>query len=126
MGEQLAKRIYDKNNGLWYELHGDYYLPCLTIDDGPTGPWGERHRAFLREHRQNMYSELVLSDRLHDYLLNINDQAEQRMELLIQQMKDAQGVTEQFKEEKPMEWVGRMNNIRACAREIVEREIICS
>lgn len=126
MSEQLAKKIYDENNGLWYELHGDYYLPCLTIDDGTTGPWGERHRAFLREHRQNMYSKLVLNGRLHDYLLTINDQAEQRMGLLIQQMKDDQGVTEQLKAEHPMEWVGRMNNIRACAREIVEREIICS
>ena len=126
MSEQLAKRIYDESNGLWYELHGDYYLPCLTIDDGPTGLWGEQHRAFLRECRKNMYDAMVLNGRLHDYLLTINDQAEQRMELLVQQMQDAQGVTEQLKAEQPMEWVGRMNNIRACAREIVEREIICA
>jgi hypothetical protein len=123
----MDKYIYDDKNGLWYELQGDYYIPCLILPaekEQPIGLWGQRHLRYLKEHRRNTYTTLLTSGRLNTYLADIDKQAQERMERLTEQMKRAQGITEQLKTENALEWTQRMNNIRACAREIVEKEII--
>lgn len=123
----MNKYIYDENNGLWCELQDDYYLPCLTLppeEEKPIGIWGQRHKCYLKEHRKATYATLLTSGKLNTYLANINEQAQERFERLIKQMKQSQGITEQLKAEKALEWVGRLNNIRACAVEIVNEEII--
>lgn len=123
----MDKYIYDDKNGLWYELQGDYYIPCLILPaekEQPIDLWGQRHLRYLKEHRRNTYTTLLTSGRLNTYLADIDKQAQERMERLTEQMKRAQGITEQLKAENALEWVQRMNNIRACAKEIIEKEII--
>ena len=123
----MDKYIYDDKNGLWYELQGDYYIPCLILPaekEQPIGLWGQRHLRYLKEHRRNTYTTLLTSGRLNTYLADIDKQAQERVERLTEQMKRAQGITEQLKAENALEWTQRMNNIRACAKEIVEKEII--
>ena len=123
----MDKYIYDDKNGLWYELQGDYYIPCLILPaekEQPIGLWGQRHLRYLKEYRRATYITLFTSGRLNNYLADIDRQAQERMERLTEQMKRAQGITEQLKAENALEWVQRMYNIRACARGIVEREII--
>ena len=123
----MDKYILDESNGLWYELQGDYYIPCLTLsaeEERPIGIWGQRHKRYLKEYKNVTYTTLLISGKLNSYLVDINEQAQERLETLIEQMKQAQGVTEQLKAENAFEWIGRMNNIRACAVEIVNTEII--
>ena len=123
----MDKYIYDDKNGMWYELQGDYYIPCLILPaekEQPIGLWGQRHLRYLKEHRRNTYTTLLTSGRLNTYLADIDKQAQERMERLTEQMKRVQGITEQLKAENALEWTQRMNNIRACAKEIVEKEII--
>ena len=123
----MDKYIYDDKNGLWYELQGDYYIPCLILPaekEHPIGLWGQRHLRYLKEYHRNTYTTLLTSGRLNTYLADIDKQAQERMERLTEQIKRAQGVTEQLKAENALEWVQRMNNIRACAKEIIEKEII--
>ncbi len=123
----MDKYIYDDKNGLWYELQGDYYIPCLILPaekEQPIGLWGQRHLRYLKEYHRNTYTTLLASGRLNTYLADIDKQAQERMERLTEQMKRAQGVTEQLKAENALEWVQRINNIRACAKEIIEKEII--
>jgi hypothetical protein len=125
--QQMDKYIFDESNGLWYELRGDYYFPCLTLpaeEKQPIGILGQRHKRYLREHKQAVYTALLLSGRLNSYLADIDQQAQERLDTLVEQMKQAQGITEQLKADDPMAWVGRMNNIRACAMEIVNRELV--
>ena len=110
-----------------HELQGDYYIPCLTLsaeEERPIGIWGQRHKRYLKEYKNVTYTTLLISGKLNSYLVDINEQAQERLETLIEQMKQAQGVTEQLKAENAFEWIGRMNNIRACAVEIVNTEII--
>ena len=90
----------------------------------PIGLWGQRHLRYLKEHRRNTYTTLLTSGRLNTYLADIDKHAQERMERLTEQMKRAQGITERLKAENALEWVQRMNNIRVCAKEIVEKEII--
>lgn len=123
----MDKYIYDESNGLWYELQGDYYIPCLILSEEETQPiglWGQRHLRYLKEYRRATYITLFTSGRLNNYLADIDRQAQERMERLTEQMKRVQGITEQLKAENALEWTQRMNNIRACAKEIVEKEII--
>ena len=123
----MDKYIYDESNGLWYELQGEYYLPCLTLppeEEKPIGVFGQRHLRYLREYRKVTYINLLTSGRLNGYLAEIDRQAEERFERLIEQMKQAQSITEQLKAKNTLEWTGRMNNIRACAIGIVEKELI--
>ena len=125
--ETQDKYIYDDKNGLWYELQGDYYIPCLILPaekEQPIGLWGQRHLRYLKEYHRNTYTTLLTSGRLNNYLADIDRQAQERMERLTEQMKRVQGITEQLKAENALEWTQRMNNIRACAKEIVEKEII--
>ena len=90
----------------------------------PIGLWGQRHLRCLKEYRRNTYTTLLISGKLNTYLADIDKQAQERMERLTAQMKRAQGITEQLKAENALEWVQRINNIQACAKEIVEKEII--
>ena len=123
----MDKYIYDDKNGLWYELQGDYYIPCLILPaekEQPIGLWGQRHLRYLKEYHRNIYTTLLTSGRLNTYLADIDKQAQERMERLTEQMKRVQGITEQLKAENALKWTQRMNNIRACAKEIVEKEII--
>ena len=125
-GMAMAKSIFEQLGGA-YEKQGDYLLPCLIVPDEkeqPIGVWGQRHLRYLKEYRRATYISLLTSGRLNTYLADIDRQAQERMERLTEQMKRAQGITEQLKAENALEWVQRMNNIRACAREVVERKII--
>lgn len=123
----MDKYIYDECNGLWYELQGDYYIPCLTLPTEkvqPIGLWGRRHKYYLQNHKRAFYTTLLTSGKLNAYLADVDKQAEERFERLVEQMKQLQGITEQLKSENTLEWVQKMNNIQACAKEIVEKEII--
>ena len=123
----MEKYIYDEKNGLWYELHGDYYLPCLTLpveEERPIGIWGQRHLRYFRQHRKALYAELLTSGKLRGYLADLNEQAEIMFLELVKQMTVREGVTEQLKAQDQMLWVQRMNNIRDRAMEIMNHELI--
>ena len=123
----MEKTIYDESNGLWYELRGDYYIPCLTVpaeEEKSIGIWGQRHLRFIETERKALYTELLTSGKLNTYLANINEQAKEQMLLLTEQMAEREGVTEQLKAQDQMLWVQRMNNIRDRAIEIVNHELI--
>ena len=123
----MDKYIYDDKNGLWHELQGDYYVPCLILPaekEQPIGLWGQRHKHYLQEHKRTVYISLLTSGELNNYLADIDEQATEMMFRLVEQMADKGGVTEQLKVENPMLWVGRMNEIQARAREIVYADII--
>lgn len=123
----MDKYIYDESNCLWYELQGDYYIPCLTLpeeENKPIGIWGQRHLQYLKKYRRITYLNLLTSGRLNAYFADIDKQAEDMFFRLVEQMKQAQGITEQLKAENALEWTGRLNNIRTCAGEIVEEEMI--
>ena len=124
---EMKKHIYDETNGLWYELIGDYYIPILTLsseEQRPIGKWGRMHRDYLKEHRPILFNDLVLSDRLWTYLADLNEQAQDRLSLIIEQMKASEGVTEELKAADQMAWVGAMRSIRNRAEEIILREMI--
>ena len=123
----MEKTIYNESNGLWYELQGDYYIPCLIVpaeEEKPIGIWGQRHLRYIKQERKALYTELLTSGRLNTYLADINEQATEQMLLLTKQMAEREGVTEQLKAQNQMLWVQRMNNIRDRAIEIVNHELI--
>ena len=123
----MDKYIYNEKNGLGYELHGDYYLPCLKLPKEESryiGIWGQRHLRYLKQHRKVLYSELLISGNLNDYLADLNEQAEDMFSRLVKQLAEKEGVTESLKAENQMLWVQRMNNIRSAAMEIVSSELI--
>jgi hypothetical protein len=125
--QQMDKYIFDESNGLWYELRGDWYFPCLTLpaeEERPIGVLGQRHKRYLREHKQAVYTALLLDGKLNSYLADIDQQAQELLDTLVEQMKQTQGITEQLQAADPMAWIGRMNNIQACAMEVVNSEII--
>ena len=124
---EMKKHIYDENNGLWYELIGDYYIPVLTLssdEQRPIGKWGRMHRDYLKEHRPILFNDLILSGRFWTYLADLNEQAQERLSLIIEQMKASEGVTEELKVADQMAWVGAMNGIQNRAEEIVLSELI--
>lgn len=123
----MDKYIHNEQNGLWYELQGDYYLPCLKLPEEPEvhiGIWGQRHRRYLKGHHKALYTSLFTSGKLNSYLADINEQATNMMFRLVEQMADREGVTKQLKAESPILWIGRMNEIQARAREIIYSELI--
>lgn len=123
----MEKYIYDQNNDLWYKLQGDYYIPCLVLDetDNPSiGMWGRRHLRYLKEHRPVLHTSLVLSGKLHSYLVEVDNRATEMLDRLVKQMAAQQGITEQLKVQDQMTWVQRMNNIRNAAEEIILQEVI--
>jgi len=113
-------------NGLEYTLVGDYFLPNLTLLDEhrPIGKWGRLHQEYLKQEHPVQFESLVLSGRLWTYLADTNEQAQERLFLIVEQMKAAEGVTEDLKESDPMAWVGAMNSIRNRAEEIIFHELI--
>jgi len=123
----MDKYIYDKSNGLWYECHGDYYLPCLTVPESkPVGVWGRRYRSYLKKHRNLVYTTMLLNGTLENYVSEIDRQAEEMFARLVEQMAGQERVTEQLKARDQMAWVGVMNNIRERAEEVVYAELIYS
>ena len=125
----MEKYIYDKSNGLWYELQDDYYIPCLKLPDEEQveiGIWGQRHLEYIKHHRKGFYTSLLIGCELNRYLADVNKEAEEMFDTLISQYKTAEGITEQLKANNQMQWVCRMNNIRQRAMEIVNNEIIYS
>lgn len=124
----MEKVIYDEKNGLWYELQGDYYIPCLKLpeeEQQPIGVWGQRHLRYIKQHRKVLYLNLLTSGKLNGYLADIDEQAENMFYQLVKQMAVREGITENLKADNQMEWVGRMNNIRQRATEIVINNLIC-
>ena len=124
--EELKKHIYDEHNGLHYTLVGDYYIPDLELPEEtrPIGIWGRMHKDYLAQYHPAQYNDLILSDRLWTYLADLNEQAQDRLERMIDQMKVAEGITEALKASDPMAWVQRMNNIHARAEEVIREELI--
>ena len=124
----MDKYIYDNSNGLWYELQGDYYIPCLALpaekEERHIGVWGQRHLRYLKQHRKGLYSELLISGKLNDYLADLNEQAEEMFSRLVKELAEKEGVTEALKAEKQMLWVQKMNSIRNAAMEIVSNDLI--
>ena len=121
---QLKKRI--RENGINYILVGDYYIPELSApeESRPIGKYGRLHRDFLKEHHNIVFSELVLSGKLWTYLADIEEQAQTRLDCIMEQMKKAEGVTEQLKEQEQILWVQKVNSIHNRAEEIVLHELI--
>ena len=123
----MEKYIFDESNGLWYELQGDYYLPCLKLPEGeqqPVGLWGQRHLNYMRENKRVLLSNLQISGKLNIYLADIDKQAEEMFSRLVSQMAEREGVTERLKADNQMEWIQRINSIRNRAIEIVNTGII--
>ena len=123
----MEKYIYDNSIGLWYELQGDYYIPCLVLPDTeerPIGVWGRKHLDYIKEHRPILYADLVLSCRLHSYLADIDTQANAKLALLTKQMAEKEGINEHLKAQDQMVWVRAMNSIRNRAEEVVLKELI--
>ena len=122
--EKLKERITE--NGIDYILIGDYYIPDLKLpeENRPIGRYGRLHREYLKQEHPARYSSLILTGKLWTYLADLNEQAEERLDLIMEQMKAAEGVTEELKARNQLEWVGRMNNIRNRAEEIVKSEMI--
>lgn len=124
---RMEKYIYNEQNGLWYELQGDYYLPCLKLPEEPEvhiGIWGQRHRRYLKSHRRALYTSLLTSGKLNSYLADIDRQAEGMFSRLVKQLTEKEGVTETLKAENQMLWVQKMNNLKNAAMEIVSNELI--
>ncbi|KAI4452295.1 hypothetical protein C823_006877 [Eubacterium plexicaudatum ASF492] len=122
--EKLKERITE--NGIDYILVGDYYIPDLKLpeENRPIGRYGRLHREYLKQEHPAQYSSLILTGKLWTYLAGLNEQAEERLDVIIEQMKTAEGVTEELKVQNQLEWVGRMNNIRNRAEEIINSELI--
>ena len=125
----MERFVTDGRTGLKYELVGDYYLIAgedEPEDERPIGVWGQRHLRYLKEHHRVRYANLLTSGELTAYLADIDRQAEELFLRLVKQMADAEGITEALKANNQMEWVGRMNNIRSRAKEVINNELIIS
>lgn len=124
--KELPERIHDDTNGLDYVLVGDYYIPALrlTEESRPIGHWGRRRKAYLEEARPALYCSLLLSGKLWTHLADMNEQAQERLDLIMEQMKAAEGVTEELKARNQLAWVQHMNSIRSRAEEIIYAELV--
>ena len=122
----MKKQIYDEKNGLSYTLHGDYYLPDLVINEEETtyGKYGIMRKQFLKEHRSAKYQYLVLTGKLTEHLNQVDKEAREKVEMLMEQMAEQWDVTEKLKTQNQMEWMQRMNNIKTNAEEVVLKENI--
>lgn len=123
----MDKYIFDNNNGLWYELIRDYYIPCLTLpteEEKPIGVYGQRHLRYIRQHKRLRYSNLLTSGKMNGYLADVDKQAEEIFSQLVKQMAERESVTKKLKAENQMLWVGKMNAIRDAAMEIVNNDLI--
>ncbi len=120
---------HNTSNGISYTLQGDYYLPDLKLpeqDNNPIGIWGQRHKNYLLHHHKIRYYNLLTSCKLAEYLADINKQAEEMYEILVNQLVKQEAITDKLKSENQMEWVRCMNNIRSCVIEIINHQLIFS
>lgn len=121
----MEKYIYNEQNGLHYELVGDYYLPLLTVPEAPSlGIWGRRRHRYLKEHRPVIYNTMLLSGKLFPHLAEVDQQARDQHDRLMKQMAAQAGITDQIKAQDQMAWVQQMNAIDAQVREIINAELI--
>lgn len=124
----LPKHYTNEQTGIRYTLHGDYYLPDLVLpkqeDNRPIGKWGNLRKSYLQHHKRVFYNTLVSNLTLHSHLADINEQAQSMFDTLVEQMMKSEGITEELKEQNQLEWVGRMNNIKERANDIVCIELI--
>ena len=124
----MEKYIYNEQNGLWYELQGDYYIPCLELpvekEERHIGVWGQRHLRYIREHKKLFYTNLLTSGKLQSHLANVDEQAQELFDRLMKQRAEREGITEKLKADNQMEWVGRMNALRSAVTETVNVEVI--
>ena len=123
----MEKYIYNEQNGLWYDLQGDYYIACLVLDEEetqPIGRWGRKHHRYIKEHRPVLHTTLLLSGKLNSYLAEIDNRATEMLDRLVKQLAEKEGINEQLKAHDQMAWVGAMNSIRNAAEEIVNAEVI--
>ncbi len=120
----MEKSFFEQMGGTYHQ-EDDYFFPDLSVPELPAiGIWGRRRKRYMKEHRQALYTALLLSGKLAGYLSEIGTQAEAMFFQLVDQMAEQEGITEQLKVENQMEWVGRMNSIRSAVEEIVNAEII--
>ena len=125
--DDLEPRIHDEANGLDYVLVGDCYIPAIELpgdDDRPIGKWGRMHRAYLEETNPLLLNHLILTGKLHNYLADLDEQAQDRYQFIIRQMAAAEGVTEDLKRRSQLEWVRVMNSIVNRAEESIKCELI--
>ena len=123
----MDKYIFDESNGLWYELQGDYYIPCLILSEEETQPiglWGRRHKEYLIEHKHYLYTTMLIEGTLNSYLADIDRQAQECLLVLTKQIAEQENVTERLKADNAMLWVQKMNEIQSRVREIIYSEII--
>ena len=123
----MKQHFTDEKTGIRYTLQGDYYLPDLALpaeEQQPIGIWGQRHLRHLKQNRRVLYTNLLTSGKLNNYLADIDKQAEEMLFRLVKQMAEREGMTEQLKADNQMAWVGRMNDIRSRATEIVNNDLI--
>ena len=124
----MEQYIYNEQNGLWYELRGDYYIPCLKLpaqkEERHIGIWGQRYLRYIREHKKALYTSLLTSGRLHSYLADVEEQAQELFDRLMKQRAEREGITETLKADNQMEWVQRMNALRLAVTETVNAEVI--
>ncbi len=125
----MKNHITDEKTGIGYTLQGDYYLPDLALPaekEQPIGIWGQRHLRYIRQHKRLLYTNLLTACKLNSYLADIDRQSEELFSRLVKEMAEREGVTEELKAQNQMAWVGKMNNIRSRATEIVNNELIYS
>ena len=122
----MKKQIYDEKNGMGYTLHGDYYLPDLVLrEEEPIyGKYGMLRKQFLKEHRSAGYQYLLLTGKLNEHLNQIDQEAREQVEMLMKQMAEKKGVTEELKAQDQMKWVRLMNNIKVSAEEIILKNTV--
>ena len=123
----MEKYIYNEQYGLWYELKGDYYIPCLVLDEEenqPVGMWGRKYLRYIKEHRPVLHTTLLLSGKLNSHLVEIDNRATEMFDLLMKHLAEKEGITAQLKATDQMAWVQHMNNIRNAAEEIVNAGVI--
>ena len=125
---KMEQYIYNEQNGLWYELRGDYYIPCLELpaekEERSIGVWGQRHLQYIREHKKAFYTSLLTSGKLQSYLADVEEQAQELFDRLMKQRTEREGITETLKADNQMEWVQRMNALRSAVIETVNAEVI--
>ena len=124
----MKQYIYNEQNGLWYELWGDYYITCLELptekEERHIGVWGQRHLRYIREHKKALYTSLLTSGRLHSYLADVEEQAQELFDRLMKQRTEREGITETLKADNQMERVQRMNALRSAVIETVNAGVI--
>ena len=123
---KLEPRIHDNRNDLDYVLMDHYDLPALRLpeDKRPIGRWGRLHREYLKTYRPVLYQALLLSGKLYTILADLDEQAAERCRLIVRQMAQAEGITEELKAADPVRWVQAMNSIRSRTEEIIQAEMI--